>query len=177
MESLSLSRVPFWPGITSNDAGARATSFDPTPRKPPTLTTKASILPVLSKRMSLTAPIFALSEPTTSVPLNLVASHCSGSCDATKSALPPLPFVAAGTFELELDGEPGDCAKAPDTISAPIAAPIISFLVMDRLLVPAMGPHRLSFGRTRGLLVVQLAAENSCSREFVADEGREYCVA
>jgi hypothetical protein len=57
----------------------------------------------------------------------------------TKSALLAFPRLgaAAGGFGLEFDGELGDCAKAPDTISAPMVAPIISFLVMRLLLVRA----------------------------------------
>jgi hypothetical protein len=57
-EILSLADEPFSPGTTSKELGANATSLEPTPRKPPTLMTKASTFPVLSKRMSLTSPIF-----------------------------------------------------------------------------------------------------------------------
>src|SRR6185437_13117752 len=62
------------------------------------------------------------------------------------SALPPPGWlcVTAGGLELGLDGEFGDCANAPDTISAPMATPIISFFVMDRLLVRASEFHGFS---------------------------------
>src|SRR5450759_3019637 len=120
MEILSFCAPPLSPGTVSNALGASATSFAPMPRKPPTLTTKASILPDLSNRMSLIEPIFWLSEPSTSVPLNLVATHCSV-CDC----------AAVGGLELEFGGELGDCANAPDTVSAPSAAPIINFFIMD----------------------------------------------
>src|SRR4029077_6161953 len=85
--TFSLSEEPFWPGTTSKELGARAISFAPTPRTPPTLITKASTLPLLSNRISLTSPIFSLSDPTTSVPLNLDASHWSGFWDDTKFVL------------------------------------------------------------------------------------------
>ena len=63
MEILSFCAPPLSPGTVSNALGASATSFAPMPRKPPTLTTKASILPDLSNRMSLIEPTFWLSEP------------------------------------------------------------------------------------------------------------------
>jgi hypothetical protein len=55
---MSLSAEPFWLGTTSNEFGASATSFEPTPRTPPTLITNASTFPLLPNRMSLTSPIF-----------------------------------------------------------------------------------------------------------------------
>src|SRR5512140_1858232 len=99
------------------------------------------MVPDSSNRMSLTSPIFWLSAPSTSVPLNLVASHWSGFCELTKSALPALLSArgrscdAAVALELDLEGELGACASAVDAISAPMATPINSFLLMERLLV------------------------------------------
>src|ERR1700686_4223769 len=96
-----------------------------------------------------------------------------------KSALPPLPDAAAGGLEVELGGEPGDCASAPDTISAPIAAPIISFLVMNRLLVRAMELLAIP-GADMAARSGPTASENSCSvnfLQFTADEGPAFCIA
>src|SRR5512143_2149370 len=84
--------------------------------------------------MSLTSPIFLLSLPMTSVPLNFEARNWSGFCDVTKSALPDEldGAVAAGGLApgLGLVGEV-DCAIAPVAISAPIAVPIISLLIIS----------------------------------------------
>src|SRR5215212_5762207 len=55
------------------------------------------ILWSLSNSMSLTSPILASSVPITSVPLNLVASHCSWVCLVTNCALPAaLVLLALG---------------------------------------------------------------------------------
>src|SRR6185503_264344 len=99
--------------------------------------------------MSVTSPIFWLSGPTTSVPLNFDASHWSGFCELTKAALPlaaPLTWpvvagialsllaaaglpwsllAAAGGLVGEL-GAFGACANAPDSSSADSAVPSIN---------------------------------------------------
>src|SRR3954463_8227196 len=89
-------------GMSWNAVGARATSFWPMPRKPPTPITYARTLASLSNRMSLTSPIFSLLAPITSVPLNLVASIWSGFCSVTN-----LPDAWA--LEDEALGEGDDC--------------------------------------------------------------------
>src|SRR5215510_6704799 len=98
MEIFSLGEEPVAepesPGTIWKAVGGSATSFEPMPRKPPTLITYASILlPSLANRISLTSPTFWLSSPTTSVPLNFDAIIWSGFCAATNSALPALGLV------------------------------------------------------------------------------------
>src|SRR3954469_24938709 len=89
-------------GMSWNAVGARATSFWPMPRKPPTPITYARTLASLSNRMSLTSPIFSLLAPITSVPLNLVASIWSGFCSVTN--LPDAWALDDGEALVEGDG-------------------------------------------------------------------------
>src|SRR5262245_42708318 len=120
--------LPVSAGTGWNALISMATLFSPMPRNPPTPTISPRILPFLSNSMSLTLPMCALSGPSTSVPLNLekthwsvfcAAIHYAVSCGAALAAL----FFAAGGF-----GYISACARAPETISALIAAEIISVL-------------------------------------------------
>jgi hypothetical protein len=109
---------------------------------------------------------------------------CAAAGGLAVSALSDIDGLCAAAGGLELDGEDGDCAIAPDNISAPIAAPSINCFVMVRLLVCAMEPCARN---TRWNLRFRLGGPSarcwlnrSVNFSFlknVADEGRAICIA
>src|SRR5262245_36879758 len=120
--------LPVSAGTGWNALISMATLFSPMPRNPPTPTISPRILPFLSNSMSLTLPMCALSGPSTSVPLNLEKTHWSVPCAAMNFAVSCGPAVAASFFAAGGFGDISACARAPETISALIAAEIISVL-------------------------------------------------
>src|SRR5262249_17151907 len=83
---------------------------------------------VLVEQHVTTLPMCALSGPSTSVPLNLEKTHWSVFCAAMNFAVSCGAAVAASFFAAGGFGDISACARAPETISALIAAEIISVL-------------------------------------------------
>src|SRR4029453_19278114 len=122
--------LPVSAGTGWNALISMAKLFSPMPRNPPTPTISPRILPFLSNSMSLTLPMCALSGPSTSVPLNLEKTHWSVLCAAMNFAVScgAASVFAAGAAGAAGFGDISACARAPETISALIAAEIISVL-------------------------------------------------
>src|SRR5262249_46590452 len=121
------------PGTIWNAVGASATSLEPIPKNPPTLTTYASILVAsFVNRMSCTCLTFALRRPRHWVPLSFGGGTWSGLCAAMNCAAPS--FLSVGRGEPLGAGVVGDWASAVAIANALTAGINASFLSIDGLL-------------------------------------------